>query len=355
MRRNMANGHSSHSGFTLALSARWEVGGIGLLTQLGPKRSMRSAAAGRLSLFSTVMTAARLAPSFLATDFDGTCTEKETIPLLPQLAACLGPAERASTKLATFQQLENAYMAGLNHILAQHELDGAPNDALNLEGLSSILREMDAHSTEITMQVGQSGCLADIPPQAVAGQLACWAASPETAPTGPATLRSGCANTLRSLAESGCGLGVLSINWSPALIRATLDPEVRHPFELWCNELLEDGTIVLPVPGAAEKRTRIASLVEQAAGRGPVVYVGDSATDLLGLIEADVGILIGESRSARRVARKFGVRLEPLPCSLGECNGRAAAAAADARGVVWEATCWEDIRRCLLDTPVVAY
>ena len=311
---------------------------------------MRSAAFGRLSLLSTVMTAARLAPSFLATDFDGTCTEKETIPLLPQLAACLGPPELAATKLATFQKMEDAYMDGLNRVLARHDLDGPPSDALDLEALASVLGEMDAHSTEITMQVGESGCLAGIPPQAVAGQLARWVAAPATAPTGPATLRSGCASTLNSLAEGGCGLGVLSINWSPELIRATLGAEVRRPYEVWCNELLEDGTINLPVPGAAEKQMRIAALVEQAAGRGPVVYVGDSATDLLGLIEADVGILIGESRSARRVARKFGVRLEPLPRSLRSCySPGGAAAAAASRAVVWEAACWEDIRSCLLD------
>ena len=108
-----------------------------------------------------------------------------------------------------------------------------------------------------------------------------------------------------------------------------------------CNQLLESGTIELPVPGAAEKREKIAELVGQAhaAGRGPVVYVGDSATDLLALLAADVGILIGESRSARQVARRFGLRLAPLPREL---QGRG-----DSGADVWEATCWDDIRQCI--------
>ena len=31
------------------------------------------------------------------------------------------------------------------------------------------------------------------------------------------------------------------------------------------------------------------------------------------MLEADVGILIGESQSTRQIARSFGLRIEPLP------------------------------------------
>eukprot|EP00966_Prymnesium_polylepis_P249015 5757460-Prymnesium_polylepis.1 len=60
----------------------------------------------RLGMLSSTVMSARLAPSvpvpkFLVVDFDGTCTIKvETIALLPQLAAHLGPAESASTRAA---------------------------------------------------------------------------------------------------------------------------------------------------------------------------------------------------------------------------------------------------------------
>jgi len=212
------------------------------------------------------------------------------------------------------------------------------------------LAEQDAHSTEVTNRVGESGVLAGISPFAVAPTLAEWAANPAAPPI--AELRHGCASTLGSASAAGSRLGVLSINWSPPLIRATLSP-LAAPLELWCNELQPDGSIVLPVPGAAAKRARIAALVDAVCAR-PVVYVGDSPTDLLAMLEADVGVIIGESASARLIARRFGVRIAPLPPSLREClAARGAqegevAAAADSPGVVWEAGSWEEIRRCLL-------
>ena len=50
---------------------------------------------------------------------------------------------------------------------------------------------------------------------------------------------------------------------------------------------------------------------KQAAGVG-VVYVGDSVTDLLALLKADVGIVVGNSATLRTVAAAYKVELRPL-------------------------------------------
>jgi hypothetical protein len=42
------------------------------------------------------------------------------------------------------------------------------------------------------------------------------------------------------------------------------------------------------------------------------VYIGDSVGDLLCLLEADIGIVIGSSTSLRRVGKQFGVSFVPL-------------------------------------------
>lgn len=42
------------------------------------------------------------------------------------------------------------------------------------------------------------------------------------------------------------------------------------------------------------------------------VYIGDSVGDLLCLLEADIGIVIGSSSSLRRVGTQFGVSFVPL-------------------------------------------
>lgn len=284
---------------------------------------------------------ARLTPSFFIVDFDGTCTSSETIDLLPHLASKLGPPDRAATKLDCFQKFTNEYLEGIESILKSQNLEEYSSNTLDLGGLSSCLQQMDDHSSAVTFRVSESRCLSDIQPQALNRALAEWRSNPSEAPIVLPALRPGCVGTLSSLASRGCALGVLSINWSPALIRAFLDEELHHGYELWCNELQEDGRVQLLIPGAAEKRDIIAQLVKRATGSGPVIYVGDSATDLLALLEANVGILIGESRTARRLAAKFGVPIRPLPSSLSECDVDVA------QRTVFEAASWDDIRRCV--------
>ena len=88
-----------------------------------------------MQALSTVASAARLVPGFLLVDFDGTCTVKETIGLLPRLAAHLGQESAAAAKLARFKELEEEYIAGIRRVNARHDLDGPPPASLDLVGL----------------------------------------------------------------------------------------------------------------------------------------------------------------------------------------------------------------------------
>jgi len=87
-----------------------------------------------MQALSSVASAARLVPGFLVVDFDGTCTVKETIGLLPRLAAH-GQESAAAAKLARFKELEEEYIAGIRHVNARHDLDGPPPASLDLVGL----------------------------------------------------------------------------------------------------------------------------------------------------------------------------------------------------------------------------
>ena len=235
----------------------------------------------------------------------------ETTPLLPQLAAALGTRD----SLSLFAALEDDYFAGLGQLMGSLGLEEPPALVLDQPGLTSALQLLDDHSSEVTQRVGSSGCLAGISEEMIPAVLKSWAAAPVDAPI-PPMLRDGCADTLNALAGEGSALAVLSINWCAGLIRATLAPALDVPMQhIWCNSLQPDGTIRLLCPGAVSKRDRICSLVSESAAAdnavaapdaamGPVVYIGDSSTDLLALLSADVGILIGESRSARQMARR---------------------------------------------------
>lgn len=82
------------------------------------------------------------------------------------------------------------------------------------------------------------------------------------------------------------------------------------------------------------------------------MYIGDSVGDLLCLLEADVGIVIGSSASLRRLGTHFGVSFVPLfPAlidkqkqvkdeSMSEWKGRS--------GVLYTVESWTEIRAFVL-------
>ena len=189
-------------------------------------------------------------------------------------------------------------------------------------------------------------------------------------------LRHGCEGTLarilfESLADNehcdqtsclGWSLAVLSINWCPALIDASLvKPVLRKRQHLrrgeqndrqiiesdegqnydddteipvWSNHVDGDGVVTLHVPGALAKRDKIAELrrslneecefiknidsnidTERSSSLGTrsmIVYVGDSSTDLAALLEADIGIIMGKSSSTFMIAERWGIQIFPL-------------------------------------------
>ncbi len=188
-------------------------------------------------------------------------------------------------------------------------------------------------------------------------------------------LRHGCEGTLARLlshsmndvsddAEApsclGWSLAVLSINWCPALIDASLvKPVLRKrqhlmktenngkegissvenlqleydaEIPIWSNRVDGDGVVTLHVPGALAKRDRIAELrrrlheecesqeesnsqdiiATSSDRRSMIVYVGDSSTDLAALLEADIGIIMGSSSSTVLIAEKWGIQISPL-------------------------------------------
>lgn len=98
--------------------------------------------------------------------------------------------------------------------------------------------------------------------------------------------------------------------------------------------------------------------------QGASVFVGDSATDVLPLLAADYGIVVGSNKLLRCVLAQHGVRLAPLcaapfdPAASAAAAGAAAAegsgdAAAAAGGdaasgpVVYEAASWHEINAFL--------
>jgi phosphoserine phosphatase len=295
----------------------------------------------------------------LVTDFDGTCTEVDTTGLIPHLAA--RKAAVPFSVLERWTEFENRYISLLKRCKEEvlPEASSKGSGVYDAAGLNTALRALDGVSDVVTAEVSESGILAGIETGSVAEAIAEWSAAPDCAPVNVPALRPGCAATLSAAAASGWQLGVLSLNWCPPLIRALLPIIGSNGATIWSNQIdVATGRISSDVSDAAAKVRVIRSLINggltraelpdgnsHGAGeleslRGCVVYVGDSATDLPAMLEADVGILIGESESTRELARRYGLRLEPLHPALPPLPR-------NPEGVVWEVSRWEDVRRGL--------
>jgi hypothetical protein len=338
---------------------------------------------------------------WLVVDFDGTCTEHDTTPLLPRLAAYVArmrspvipddasdvdaPHRRdLERRLVQFQRLEDEY--AMRYDMAKSSLLSnyvIPSEDNERRSIHDILDALDEPSTIVTAMVSESRVLSglgDATATVLGGALRLRGISTphdfdssDDVESGSVEdvhalhdgenddifddrgefrkvvvrLRDGCEYTLaRILSESerigndschneesqpclGWSVAVLSINWCPALIDASLVQPVlnrkrnalgvktcKGEIPIWSNQVDGEGVVSLHIPGASAKRDRIIELrkhIHMTSDRSSViVYVGDSPTDISALLEADIGILIGNSNSAKIIAARWCVQIVPL-------------------------------------------
>lgn len=63
---------------------------------------------------------------------------------------------------------------------------------------------------------------------------------------------------------------------------------------------------------ALDKRAIVKQLASTTKAGAITVYVGDSVTDLGALLEADIGIVMGDNSTLQRVATAAGITVRPL-------------------------------------------
>lgn len=81
-----------------------------------------------------------------------------------------------------------------------------------------------------------------------------------------------------------------------------------------------------------------------------VVFVGDSANDLLAMVEADVAVALVSSTESSfiKLVKQFGAQVEPISSrrSLAECARDSEEAKAQGRQLLFTATTWAEISAC---------
>lgn len=336
---------------------------------------------------------------WLVVDFDCTLTQFDTTPTLPLLAALHSGDDdvQKRRRLDVFAKHEEeyfgAYSAARERLLRHGDID-IDIDKNNIAGgeddgdasghtspdLHEALEALDDVSNSVTKKVSESSCLAGLPlhPHRVADII-----SGNDELRRLTQLQEGCIPAVANAHKNGWGLAVLSINWFPNLIEASFVMPLRQHIdssenieemdgkesgaqansddmrltEVWCNSIDEEGVVQLEIPGAAAKRQRIRALKERLtkehqlaatplAGRDMLVMVGDSPTDLLGLLEAHIGIMIGRSSTLEGIADRWNIPLTPLKERRASLSSGLHENDAE---TIWMADGWEDIEAVLAD------
>lgn len=93
-----------------------------------------------------------------------------------------------------------------------------------------------------------------------------------------------------------------------------------HSNELVYEESISTGDLIKNLESPLEKRQVFNDIVKYRRNNDQnlTIYIGGSLGDLLCLLEADIGIVIGSSSSLRRLGQQFGVSFVPLFSGLVE-------------------------------------
>ncbi|CAO2207628.1 unnamed protein product [Urochloa humidicola] len=177
-------------------------------------------------------------------------------------------------------------------------------------------------------------------------------------------LQDGCKNFFQKIGRTRESLNldihILSFCWCAELIRSAfssvgcLDGVNIHSNEFAFEGSVSTGQIDRKMQSPLDKVEKFKSIKSGTESTAPLlsVYIGDSVGDLLCLLEADIGIVVGSSTSLRRVGKQFGVSFVPLFPGLVEKQRQLTeqdASVFKARsGVLYTASSWSEIHAFVL-------
>ena len=335
---------------------------------------------------------------WLVVDFDGTCTEKDTTPLLPYLAAAYYDSTRhqrekedcacyisheqdLQQRLSLFKVLEDEYMRLLGETYTNLFSDN-DEEEVESQSIHEVLHALDEPSIQVTKMVSDSRILGGLG-HATSHEISKILADDDKHNNIQVSLKHEFSDVLARILLnkpdaadmnqsssneplcSGWSLAVLSINWCPSLIDAALiQPLLKKrrsilqieycdtEIPVWSNRVDEEGVVLLEVPGALAKRDRIKELRrhihendESSGSSSIIIYVGDSTTDLAALLEADIGIIIGESSSIMMIAERYGVKIIPSK-TRGSSDSIESSCE---KKILWQVDRWSEIDELLLE------
>ncbi|PIN11147.1 Aminopyrimidine aminohydrolase [Handroanthus impetiginosus] len=257
----------------------------------------------------------------LFSDFDLTCTVVDSSAVLAEIAIITAPKSdqnQSGNELARMSSADLRTMWGELSKLYTEEYEQCIESILqsntvekfSYEDLRNALEQLSEFEKKANLRVIDSGVLKGLNVEDIkrAGERL--------------ILQDGCASFLQSVIKNenlNTNIHILSYCWCRDLISSAfksggLDSVNIHANEFIYENSISTGAIIKKVESPIDKIQAFTNILEKCSKdrKNLTVYIGDSVGDLLCLLEADIGIVIGSSSSLRRVGSHFGVSFIPL-------------------------------------------
>lgn len=229
------------------------------------------------------------------TDFDDTVTAGDTLGLLAETAYSIKPGFKPE-----WNDFGRAYMADY----AGYKKTFGATDTLQkrlefLRGLESI--EMDS-----VHRVEKSDLYKNVTPDGIKKQAA------------KVEAKNGWWNLAKRLQKEKVPIHIVSVNWSDVFIRETFALENVELASVQANTIYMDslgmGTGKLSSaenPGLRTSQDKLVAFrkITQNSPDSVSIYCGDSSTDLAALLEADIGLVIGNEATAEMI-EGYGIEVK---------------------------------------------
>ncbi|OMO96044.1 Thiaminase-2/PQQ biosynthesis protein C [Corchorus olitorius] len=295
-------------------------------------------------------------------DFDLTCTVVDSSAILAEIAIVTAPksdqtqsegqiarmssAELRNTWGLLSRQYTEEYEQCIESILPPEKVE------FNHEALHKALEQLSDFENRANTRVIESGVLKGLNLEDIkrAGERL--------------ILQDGCISFFQKIAKNenlNANIHVLSYCWCGDLIRAAFSsgeldaPDLDvHANEFAFEESVSTGEIVRKVQSPIDKSQAFDDILQGCSDdrKNLTVYIGDSVGDLLCLLKADIGIVIGSSSSLRRVGTQYGVSFVPLFPGLVKKQKEYAEEGPliwkKHSGILYTASSWDDIHAFIL-------
>lgn len=294
-------------------------------------------------------------------DFDLTCTVVDSSAILAEIAIVTAPKSEQSQPENQIVRMPSADLRNTWGVLSrqyteEHEqciekiLLADKAERFNYEGLHKALEQLSVFEKGANSRVIESGVLKGLNLEDIkrAGERL--------------ILQDGCTDFFQSIIKDENLKGnihVLSYCWCGDLIRSAFSSGGLNVLDVHANEFLYEnsistGEIVRKVESPIDKVQAFRDILttRRSEKKDLTVYIGDSVGDLLCLLEADVGIVLGSSSSLRRIGSHFGVSFIPLFPGVvkkqKECVEGSSSSWKGLSGILYTVSSWAEIHAFIL-------